>query len=146
MSTQSTPNRTAQLGSLAALMAATKPTANAVNTGTEKKPAPVLYLNIGFNHPTLGRINLPFNLPLDHMNFRDLKGSDEWKVSASLSNNLLTELREVVDGLEPGKDGAFIIDGLTVEAFKRKVDDAPADATELEAALAQMPQFSLRKG
>ena len=144
--TQSTPNRTSQAQSLAAVikaqqaMGATAP----ANSG-EKRPAPVLYLNIGYEHPTLGRINLPFNLPLDTMNMRDLKGTDEWKVKATLSNQLLEALREQVAQLDTGPDGAVIVEGLTVEAFHRRVDDAPADASDLASAMAQVPQFTLRK-
>lgn len=145
--TQSTPNRTAQAQSLAALIKAqqaTGSTASPANNG-EKRPAPVLYLNIGYEHPTLGRINLPFNLPLDTMNLRDLKGTDEWKVKATLSNQLLEGLREQVAQLETGPDGAVIVEGLTVEAFHRRIDDAPADASDLAAAMSQVPQFTLRK-
>ena len=82
---------------------------------------------------------------LDTMNLRDLKGTDEWKVKATLSNQLLEGLREQVAQLETGPDGAVIVEGLTVEAFHRRVDDAPADASDLAAAMSQVPQFTLRK-
>ena len=74
MSQSTTELRLAQLAQLTA-GAAPKATQNATDA---KKPKAKLYLNVGYNHPTEGRINLPFNLALDYMNDKDVKGGDDW--------------------------------------------------------------------
>ena len=109
-----------------------------------KKPAPMLYLNVGYNHPTLGRINLPFNLALDHMSLKDTNGSDEWKLKATLANDLLVDLRESIAGLEEGV--GFELEGITVEAFKRKALDVAPPADLLVAARMARPSFMIKVG
>lgn len=108
-----------------------------------KKPAAKLYLNVGYTHPTLGRINLPFNLSLDHMQLKDMNGTDEWKLKSALSNNLLESLRDAVAQLNQGESA--LLDGLTVEAYHRKDSNTAAPADELAAAMAAVPGFGLKR-
>ena len=110
------PTSISLLAQLAAQQAANKGTAAA---GTEKKPAPKLYVNVGIEHPTLGFVSLPFNLALDDMKHRDVKGSDEWKVRAEISNWLLDNLRGAITELPPGSEGAVMVDELKVQLFHR---------------------------
>ena len=135
------PQSISLLAQLAAQQAANKGTAAA---GTEKKPAPKLYVNVGIEHPTLGFISLPFNLSLDDMKHRDVKGSDEWKVRAEISNWLLDNLRGAISELPPGSEGAVMVDELKVQLFHRG-EAAPADQATVESALAALPAFTMRK-
>ena len=135
------PTSISLLAQLAAQQAATKGTTAA---GTEKKPAPKLYVNVGIEHPTLGFISLPFNLALDDMKHRDVKGSDEWKVRAEISNWLLDNLRGAITELPPGSEGAVMVDELKVQLFHRG-EAAPADQATVESALAALPAFTMRK-
>ena len=135
------PQSISLLAQLAAQQAATKGTAAA---GTEKKPAPKLYVNVGIEHPTLGFVSLPFNLALDDMKHRDVKGSDEWKVRAEISNWLLDNLRGAITELPPGSEGAVMVDELKVQLFHRG-EAAPADQATVESALAALPAFTMRK-
>ena len=135
------PTSISLLAQLAAQQAANKGTAAA---GTEKKPAPKLYVNVGIEHPTLGFISLPFNLALDDMKHREVKGSDEWKVRAEISNWLLDNLRGAITELPPGSEGAVMVDELKVQLFHRG-EAAPADQATVESALAALPAFTMRK-
>lgn len=135
------PQSISLLAQLAAQQAANKGTAAA---GTEKKPAPKFYVNVGIEHPTLGFISLPFNLSLDDMKHRDVKGSDEWKVRAEISNWLLDNLRGAISELPPGSEGAVMVDELKVQLFHRG-EAAPADQATVESALAALPAFTMRK-
>ena len=135
------PQSISLLAQLAAQQAANKGTAAA---GTEKKPAPKLYVNVGIEHPTLGFVSLPFNLSLDDMKHRDVKGSDEWKVRAEISNWLLDNLRGAITELPPGSEGAVMVDELKVQLFHRG-EAAPADQATVESALAALPAFTMRK-
>ena len=135
------PQSISLLAQLAAQQAAAKGTAAA---GTDKKPAPKLYVNVGIEHPTLGFVSLPFNLALDDMKHRDVKGSDEWKVRAEISNWLLDNLRGAITELPPGSEGAVMVDELKVQLFHR-ADAAPADQATVESALAALPAFTMRK-
>ena len=135
------PQSISSLAQLAAQQAANKGTAAA---GTEKKPAPKLYVNVGIEHPTLGFVSLPFNLALDDMKHREVKGSDEWKVRAEISNWLLDNLRGAITELPPGSEGAVMVDELRVQLFHRG-EAAPADQATVESALAALPAFTMRK-
>ena len=135
------PQSISLLAQLAAQQAANKGTAAA---GTEKKPAPKLYVNVGIEHPTLGFVSLPFNLALDDMKHREVKGSDEWKVRAEISNWLLDNLRGAITELPPGTEGAVMVDELKVQLFHRG-EAAPADQATVESALAALPAFTMRK-
>lgn len=135
------PQSISLLAQLAAQQAANKGTAAA---GTDKKPAPKLYVNVGIEHPTLGFVSLPFNLALDDMKHRDVKGSDEWKVRAEISNWLLDNLRGAITELPPGSEGAVMVDELKVQLFHRG-EAAPADQATVESALAALPAFTMRK-
>ena len=135
------PQSISLLAQLAAQQAANKGTAAA---GTEKKPAPKLYVNVGIEHPTLGFVSLPFNLALDDMKHREVKGSDEWKVRAEISNWLLDNLRGAITELPPGSEGAVMVDELKVQLFHRG-EAAPADQATVESALAALPAFTMRK-
>lgn len=135
------PQSISLLAQLAQQQAANKGTAAA---SAEKKPAPKLYVNVGIEHPTLGFVSLPFNLALDDMKQRDVKGSDEWKVRAEISNWLLDNLRGAISELPPGADGAVLVDELKVQLFHR-AEAAPADQATVESALAALPAFTMRK-
>lgn len=135
------PQSISLLAQLAAQQAANKGTAAA---GTDKKPAPKLYVNVGIEHPTLGFVSLPFNLALDDMKHRDVKGSDEWKVRAEISNWLLDNLRGAITELPPGSEGAVMVDELKVQLFHRG-ETVPADQATVESALAALPAFTMRK-
>ena len=137
----SAPQSISLLAQLAAQQAASKGTAAA---GPDRKPAPKLYANIGIEHPTLGFVSLPFNLALDDMKHREVKGSDEWKVRAEISNWLLDNLRGAITELPPGSEGAVMVDELKVQLFHRG-EAAPADQAIVESALAALPAFTMRK-
>ena len=135
------PQTISLLAQLAQQQAANKGTAAA---GTEKKPAPRLYVNVGIEHPTLGFISLPFNLALDDMKHREVRGSDDWKVRAEISNWLLDNLRTSINDLPPGPEGAVMVDELKVQLFHRG-EQAPANQATVEIALAALPAFTMRK-
>ena len=130
-----------RLAQLAALAEQPKTTQN---TATDaKKPKAKLYLNIGYVHPTEGRINLPFNLSLDHMSNKDVKGGDDWAVKAHLANDLLAMLRDLVAGITPG-EAVELPNNFTIEAYHAKSDEGPSEAAvdRLAAARAAMPKLS----
>ena len=130
-----------RLAQLAALAEQPKTTQNTASDA--KKPKAKLYLNIGYVHPTEGRINLPFNLSLDYMSDKDVKGGDDWAVKAHLANDLLAMLRELVAGIEPGQ-AVELPNNFTIEAYHAKVDEGPSESTidRLAAARAAMPKLS----
>ena len=133
-----------RLAQLAALAATPKTTPNASNSASDaKKPKAKLYLNVGYEHPIEGRINLPFNLSLDYMSEKDTKGSDDWAVKANLANDLLAMLRDLVAGIEPGQAVALPAN-ITVEAYHANVDAGPSESAveRLAAARAAMPKLS----
>lgn len=138
--TNTTELRLAQLAQLAQL-AAPKATQNTAPDA--KRPKAKLYLNVGYNHPTEGRINLPFNLALDYMSDKDTKGGDDWAVKAHLANDLLAALRNLVAGLTPGET-VELPSNFTIEAYHAKVDEGPSESTvdRLAAARAAMPTLS----
>lgn len=140
MTQNTTELRLAQLKQLAAGSA---PKAGQNTAADAKKPKAKLYLNIGYVHPTEGRINLPFNLSLDYMSDKDVKGGDDWAVKAHLANDLLAMLRELVAGIEPGQ-AVELPSNFTIEAYHAKVDEGPSEAAvdRLAAARAAMPQLS----
>lgn len=133
------PQSISLLAQLAAQQAASSST-----PAVEKKPAPKLYVNVGIEHPTLGFITLPFNLALDDMKYREVKGGDDWKVRAEISNWLLDNLRGAIGELAPGAEGAVMVDELKVQLFRR-ADATPADQTTVNEALAALPSFTMRK-
>ena len=137
--TNTTELRLAQLAALAGTPKATQNTSGS----DAKKPKAKLYLNVGYNHPTEGRINLPFNLALDFMNDKDTKGGDDWAVKAHLANDLLAMLRELVAGIEPGQ-AVELPSNFTIEAYHAKTDEGPSEAAtdRLAAARAAMPKLS----
>ena len=138
-----TTNNTTELrlAQLAALAEQPKTTQNTASDA--KRPKAKLYLNIGYVHPTEGRINLPFNLSLDHMSNKDVKGSDDWAVKAHLANDLLAALRDLVAGITPG-EAVELPSNFTIEAYHAKVDEGPSESTvdRLAAARAAMPKLS----
>lgn len=140
MSQSTTELRLAQLAALAANPA---PKANQNTASDAKKPKAKLYLNVGYNHPTEGRINLPFNLSLDYMNDKDTKGGDDWAVKAHLANDLLVMLRDLVAGITPG-EAVELPANFTIEAYHAKTDEGPSEAAvdRLAAARAAMPKLS----
>ena len=135
--TNTTELRLAQLAQLAA------PKATQNTASDAKRPKAKLYLNFGYTHPTEGRINLPFNLSLDYINDKDTKGSEDWTVKATLANDLLALLRDLVAGLEPGQ-AVELPKNYTIEAYHAKVDEGPSETTvdRLAAARAAMPTLS----
>ena len=135
-------NTELRLAQLAALTADSAPKATQ-NATDAKKAKARLYLNIGYVHPTEGRINLPFNLSLDYMNFKDTKGGDDWAVKAHLANDLLTMLRELVAGIEQGQ-AVELPANFTIEAYHANGDSGPSETTvdRLAAARAAMPKLS----
>lgn len=132
-----------RLAQLAALAAGAAPKANQNTALDAKKPKAKLYLNVGYNHPTEGRINLPFNLALDYMSDKDTKGSDDWAVKAYLANDLLAMLRDLVAGITPG-EAVELPANFTIEAYHAKTDEGPSEAAvdRLAAARAAMPKLS----
>lgn len=140
MSQNTTEFRLAQLKQLAAGSA---PKADQNIASDAKRPKAKLYLNIGYVHPTEGRINLPFNLALDYMSDKDTKGGDDWAVKAHLANDLLAMLRDLVAGIEPGQ-AVELPSNFTIEAYHAKVDEGPSETTvdRLAAARAAMPKLS----
>ena len=136
------PQTMSLLAQLAAAQAAAGNSSTAAST--EKKPAPKLYVNVGIEHPTLGFISLPFNLALDDMKHREVRGSDDWKVRAEISNWLLDNLRTSINDLPPGPEGAVMVDELKVQLFHRG-EQAPANQATVESALAALPAVTMRK-
>ena len=132
-----------RLAQLAALTANSAPKANQNTASDAKKPKAKLYLNVGYIHPTEGRINLPFNLALDYMNDKDTKGGDDWAVKAHLANDLLAMLRDLVAGITPG-EAVELPANFTIEAYHAKTDEGPSEAAvdRLVAARAAMPKLS----
>lgn len=141
MANTNTNNTELRLAQLAALAGTPKATQNTAPDA--KRPKAKLYLNVGYNHPTEGRINLPFNLALDYMNDKDTKGGDDWAVKAHLANDLLAMMRELVAGIEPGQ-AVELPANFTIEAYHAKVDEGPSETTvdRLAAARAAMPTLS----
>ena len=135
-----TNNTELRLAQLAALTAQPKATQNATDA---KKPKAKLYLNIGYVHPTEGRVNLPFNLSLDYMSDKDVKGGDDWAVKAHLANDLLAMLRDLVAGIPPG-EAVELPANFTIEAYHAKTDEGPSATTidRLAAAREAMPKLS----
>ena len=77
------------------------------------------------------------------MNEREVKGTEEWRKQAVISNHLLKMAKEMVESIESGKDGAKIIPEFQVQAFKRTTENEGVDSATTDELLANMPKFTL---
>lgn len=103
-------------------------------TSSEEKAKSVLWLNIGYEHPTLGFISLPFNLSLDNMKDAEIRGNTEMRQRAVLKNLLLKDLRELVKELDVGHENALVLDApLQIQAYHAatEAEANPEDEAEL---------------
>lgn len=123
-----------KLAALAALGGA-KPSATSSNSGgsDSKTPPSTLWLNIGYEDEVEGRINMPYNLPIEHMRHRDVSGKNaDWVVQSTLSNALLDQLRELALTLEPGQRLVLPVN-FTVELYRAEDKNVVASSDDVQA-------------
>lgn len=86
---------------------------NTAPAAAQAKPAAKVWLNVGYEAATTDAdgnevvkfINLPTGIALDTMEALPLRGQNvEFNQLRSAQNNLLKQLQEAGDGLEPGQD------------------------------------------
>lgn len=98
-----------------------------------KTPPSTLWLNIGYVDEVEGRINLPYNLPIEHMKHRDTSGKNaEWAVQSMLANALLDQLRDLALSLEPGQRVELPVT-FTVEVYRAEPKNAAANSNDVVA-------------
>ncbi|QXV74322.1 RNA polymerase RNAP1 subunit A protein [Rhizobium phage RHEph16] len=109
---------------------ATRPAA----TQAQERPQTQYWLNIGIVAQDGTFVALPNGLPLDTMEKRTIRGSNqEWNALQSASNSLLDMLLEQIKELTPGQEE--VINGLSIQ-IKRVKNDAGVIAADSNPFLA----------
>ena len=125
-----------KLAALASLGAKPASTLNTAGASDAKTPPSTLWANIGYHDEVEGRINLPYNLPIEHMKYKDASGkSPDWAVQAQLANLLLDQLRELALSLEPGQRITLPVN-FTIELYRSEDRNATANSEDVQARLA----------
>lgn len=125
-----------KLAALASLGAKPASTPNAAGASDAKTPPSTLWANIGYHDEVEGRINLPYNLPIEHMKYKDASGKNpDWAVQAQLANLLLDQLRELALSLEPGQRITLPVN-FTIELYRSEDRNATANSEDVQARLA----------
>ena len=133
--TQNNPKTLEQKLAALAALGSSKPSATSSNSGgsDSKTPPSTLWVNVGYEDPKEGRINLPYNLPIEHMRHRDVSGKNaDWVVQSVLSNALLDQLRELALTLEPGQRLVLPVN-FTVELYRAEDKNATASSDDVTA-------------
>ena len=136
-STQNNPKSLEQKLAALAALGGTKPSATSSNSGgsDSKTPPSTLWANIGYEDEVEGRINLPYNLPIEHMRHRDTSGKNpDWAVQSTLANALLDQLRELALSLEPGQRLVLPVN-FTVELYRAEDKTATANSDDVVARI-----------
>ena len=125
-----------KLAALASLGAKPASTPNTVAASDAKTPPSTLWANIGYHDEVEGRINLPYNLPIEHMKYKDASGKNpDWAVQAQLANLLLDRLRELALSLEPGQRITLPVN-FTIELYRSEDRNTTANSDDVQARLA----------
>ena len=125
-----------KLAALASLGAKPVSTLNTAAASDAKTPPSTLWANIGYQDEVEGRINLPYNLPIEHMKYKDASGKNpDWAVQAQLANLLLDQLRELALSLEPGQRITLPVN-FTIELYRSEDRNATANSDDVQARLA----------
>ena len=135
MATQNNPKSLEQKLAALAALGGSKPSATSSNSGgsDSKTPPSTLWLNIGYEDEVEGRINMPYNLPIEHMRHRDTSGKNaDWVVQSALSNALLDQLRELALTLEPGQRLVLPVN-FTVELYRAEDKNVVASSDDVTA-------------
>ena len=141
--TQNNPKTLEQKLAALAALGGTKPSATSNSGGSDSKTPPsTLWLNIGYEDEVEGRINLPYNLPIEHMRHKDTSGKNpDWAVQSTLANALLDKLRELAMALEPGQRVTLPVN-YTIEVYRAEDKTATANSDDVlarvEAAKARL--------
>ena len=133
-STQNNPKTLEQKLAALAALGGTKPSATSNSGGSDAKTPPsTLWANIGYEDEVEGRINLPYNLPIEHMRHKDTSGKNpDWAVQSTLANALLDQLRELALTLEPGQRLVLPVN-FTVELYRAEDKTAVANSDDVQA-------------
>jgi hypothetical protein len=95
----------------------------------EERPQTQYWLNIGIVANDGTFVALPNGLPLDTMEKRTIRGSNqEWNALQSASNSLLDMILEQVKVLNPGQEE--VIDGLSIQVKRIKTDAGEVKADD----------------
>ena len=135
MTTQNNPKTLEQKLAALAALGGSKQSATSSNSGgsDSKTPPSTLWANIGYEDEVEGRINLPYNLPIEHMRHRDVRGKNaDWVVQSALSNALLDQLRELALTLEPGQRLVLPVN-FTVELYRAEDKNVVASSDDVTA-------------
>lgn len=125
-----------KLAALANLGAKPAATPNAAGASDARTPPSTLWANIGYEDEVEGRINMPYNLPIEHMKYKDASGKNpDWAVQAQLANLLLDQLRELAMSLEPGQRITLPVN-FTIELYRSEDRAAVANSDDVQARLA----------
>ncbi|QIG67716.1 RNA polymerase RNAP1 subunit A protein [Rhizobium phage RHph_Y38] len=93
----------------------------------QERPKTEYWLNIGIVAQDGTFVALPVGLPLDTMEKRVIRGSNqEWNALQSASNSLLDMLLEQVKELSAGQEE--VIEGLSIQVKRVKADAGAVDA------------------
>ena len=133
--TQNNPKTLEQKLAALAALGGSKPSATSSNSGgsDSKTPPSTLWVNVGYEDEVEGRINLPYNLPIEHMRHRDVSGKNaDWVVQSALSNALLDQLRELALTLEPGQRLVLPVN-FTVELYRAEDKNVVASSDDVQA-------------
>ncbi|QIG70474.1 RNA polymerase RNAP1 subunit A protein [Rhizobium phage RHph_N38] len=91
------------------------------NNQTQERQKTEYWLNIGIVAQDGTFVALPNGLPLDTMEKRVIRGSnEEWNALQAASNSLLDMLLEQIKELAPGQEE--VIDGLSIQVKRIKAD------------------------
>ena len=125
-----------KLAALSNLGAKPASTPNATGASDAKTPPSTLWANIGYQDEVEGRINLPYNLPIEHMKYKDASGKNpDWAVQSQMANLLLDKLRELAMSLEPGQRITLPVN-FTIELYRSEDRNSTANSDDVQARLA----------
>jgi hypothetical protein len=113
-----------------------------------KKAQAQIWLNFGYNRPVTGAngetstvfVSLPFGIPVDTQDMKDLKGSSNMLQLRKWQNELLEEVVRIGEALEPGDEKILSYDATNGLAIQIRRVRAEVSADQVDSG----ERFTLR--
>lgn len=122
--------------------------APATAAAAPKKESAKIWLNFGYNRPVADAagnqstvfVSLPFGIPVDTQDMKDLKGSGNMLQLRKWQNELLEEVVRIGNDLEPGAEKILAFDGTNGLAIQIRRVKGEVTADQIESG----ERFTLR--
>ena len=109
-------------------------------TGAQKRKAKI-WLNFGYNRPVTDAqgqpssvfVSLPFGIPVDTQDMKELKGSDNMLQLRKWQNELLEDVIKIGDSLEPGEERILAFDATNHLAIQIRHVRSEASADTIDS-------------